>query len=124
MQSTSVKNGFITVDEDTVRLEEKGPRRRASCPAICEHPESEKIDTTIMVQNLPNRVSKTKVLAHLALCGVIVLPGMIALPLDKRTGSNRGYAFVKVLPSQAERFPRQPRWHRPHRTNPGMQDSC
>merc|ERR1719181_65632 len=92
-ENFAVKHTFVTVEEDeTVELRKRASKRRSSCPPnllkMQHNPE-----TVVMLQNLPNRATKVKVQSHVVSLGV--KPDVVLdLPLDRRTGVNKGYAFL------------------------------
>jgi len=88
----AIKNSFVEVDES----EAPARKRRSSCPARLRH-----VRTTVMLSNLPNRAQEHQVRAHVATLGADVQE--LTLPMDKRTGVNRGYAFCKFDDEDAAR---------------------
>lgn len=58
----------------------------------------------VMVRNLPNRCKLAALVAHLEACGVLECCFQIHLPVDPRTGVNKGYAFVQVVQDEQQRF--------------------
>jgi len=72
-----------------------------ACAAACLE-EEERV--SIMVRNLPNRVKLEHLMRHLGELGLQEACGSIHLPVDPRTGVNKGYAFVSVAAAVAPRF--------------------
>lgn len=58
----------------------------------------------VMVRNLPNRCKLAALVAHLEAYGVLDCCFQIHLPVDPRTGVNKGYAFVQVVQDEQQRF--------------------
>jgi hypothetical protein len=72
----------------TVRPVSGSRKRESSCPARIHTP------TTVMLRNLPNRAKLVRFQEHLINLGGADLYESVYMPVDTRTGMNKGYAFV------------------------------
>jgi hypothetical protein len=73
----------------TVRPAGGSRKRESSCPARIHTP------TTVMLRNLPNRAKQDRIEEHLQQLGFA--EAGLYLPLDTRTGVNRGYCFIRFM---------------------------
>jgi len=88
-----VKRTFVTAGEEPAAKAKRG----ASCPPDVlrmRHPL-----TVVMLANLPNKAKAEKVRAHVAKLQVEATD--ISMAFDRRTGVNRGYAFLKFPDEEA-----------------------
>lgn len=93
-----VKNSFITLDEP------RATKRERSCPPALLQERETGPTTMVMLRHLPNRATAAKVRAHLTGLGVSEAVSM-QLPVDKKTGANRGYVFLSFTSeADARRF--------------------
>merc|ERR1712070_570093 len=58
---------------------------------------------TLILQNIPNRYSRTMLLALFDECGYQNLYNLVYLPIDFETSVNSGFAFVHLVSSEVAR---------------------
>jgi hypothetical protein len=76
------------VSKTFVTVKPAAAKRRSSCPARVHTP------ATVMLRNLPNRAKQDRIEEHMHSIGFHDFG--IHLPIDSRTGVNKGYAFIRL----------------------------
>eukprot|EP00746_Dinoflagellata_sp_MGD_P157650 gnl/MRDRNA2_/MRDRNA2_86274_c0_seq2.p1 gnl/MRDRNA2_/MRDRNA2_86274_c0~~gnl/MRDRNA2_/MRDRNA2_86274_c0_seq2.p1 ORF type:complete len:310 (+),score=77.73 gnl/MRDRNA2_/MRDRNA2_86274_c0_seq2:76-1005(+) len=128
-QMVKVKNTFLTIDEDIIKMDESilsAPARlnhlglddslrslhQSSAAGVthvdqaCLHPVAEKENcepavTTMHIRNIPNRCTKEEVLDHINKLGFEGQYDLFHMPLDKKARSNLGFAFINFMEAEA-----------------------
>jgi len=77
----------LEVENTFVTLKKPAARRRSSCPPRIRTP------CTVMLRHLPNRAKQQRIDDHVQALGFTEYK--LHLPIDARTGVNKGYCFVR-----------------------------
>jgi len=77
------------------------PTRPAASVRSSSAPPRVTIPLTVMLRNLPNRAKQARVEEHLMSLGFMQF--QLHLPIDARTGVNKGYAFIRLPDEQTAR---------------------
>jgi len=133
LQGLSVKNTFLTINEDWLPLDtsvQSAPAKlgaslddsqgrmslaglddsqsRMSLTAVAEEDAVELAEpaiTTMQIRNIPNRCTREEVLQHVDGMGFADSYDLFHMPMDKKRKSNLGYAFINFLkPETASTF--------------------
>jgi len=96
---------FVTIPDPP----QGSKRRTQSSPPAVRGGDAQKpvqtTQTTVMVRNLPNRAKLVRFQEHLINLGGADLYESVYMPVDTRTGMNKGYAFVHFkTPALAAQF--------------------
>merc|ERR1719453_2085590 len=84
--------------------QEPRPHSESMAESVASACLEDEVLLSVMVRNLPNRAKLEHLCGHIAEMGLRPCVGAVHLPVDPRTGVNKGYAFVSVAAENAQHF--------------------